>query len=185
MKSKRNLHNHPGLALLDTRRDFTSPNPAGPHPEGRGRRRLRRHRLCRQRAGERPPHLYPSIQMHNRGNGKGGGIAAVGLVPATWASPGRCWTTTTSSRSLCWIRGSRRGRGPVHHPAVSRWTTPGVSPRWTTGRTSGPGGPAAGRLALFRARQTGGLAAVLQQHKLDGLARARWRTSICTRTASS
>jgi hypothetical protein len=27
-------------------------------------------------------HIYePSKQMHNRGNGKGGGIAAVGLVP--------------------------------------------------------------------------------------------------------
>src|SRR5512137_462615 len=27
-------------------------------------------------------HIYkPSVQMHNRGNGKGGGIAAVGLVP--------------------------------------------------------------------------------------------------------
>lgn len=28
-------------------------------------------------------HIYaPSVQMHNRGNGKGGGIAAVGLDPA-------------------------------------------------------------------------------------------------------
>jgi len=27
-------------------------------------------------------HIYaPSVQMHNRGNGKGGGIAAVGMVP--------------------------------------------------------------------------------------------------------
>src|SRR3990172_2184275 len=30
----------------------------------------------------RGQHIYaPSVQMHNRGNGKGGGIAAVGLVP--------------------------------------------------------------------------------------------------------
>ena len=29
-------------------------------------------------------HIYePSVQMHNRGNGKGGGIAAVGLSPHT------------------------------------------------------------------------------------------------------
>src|SRR5271157_5466603 len=29
-------------------------------------------------------HIYePSVQMHNRGNGKGGGIAAVGLAPET------------------------------------------------------------------------------------------------------
>ena len=28
-------------------------------------------------------HIFtPSVQMHNRGNGKGGGLAAVGLVPA-------------------------------------------------------------------------------------------------------
>jgi len=27
-------------------------------------------------------HIFePSVQMHNRGNGKGGGIAAVGMVP--------------------------------------------------------------------------------------------------------
>src|SRR5512139_2684778 len=27
-------------------------------------------------------HIFePSVQMHNRGNGKGGGIAAVGLIP--------------------------------------------------------------------------------------------------------
>ncbi|MCX5798367.1 MAG: hypothetical protein NTU90_02165, partial [Proteobacteria bacterium] len=27
-------------------------------------------------------HIFePSVQMHNRGNGKGGGLAAVGLVP--------------------------------------------------------------------------------------------------------
>ena len=30
MKSNVNLNNHPGLALLDTRRDFTSPYPLGP-----------------------------------------------------------------------------------------------------------------------------------------------------------
>ncbi len=30
-------------------------------------------------------HIFePSVQMHNRGNGKGGGLAAVGLVPASW-----------------------------------------------------------------------------------------------------
>ena len=28
-------------------------------------------------------HIFePSVQMHNRGNGKGGGLAAVGLIPA-------------------------------------------------------------------------------------------------------
>ena len=34
-------------------------------------------------------HIYePSVQMHNRGNGKGGGIAAVGLSPDDLEVPG-------------------------------------------------------------------------------------------------
>src|ERR1700690_3018561 len=36
---------------------------------------------CNIRVGGR--HIFtPSVQMHNRGNGKGGGLAAVGLSPA-------------------------------------------------------------------------------------------------------
>jgi len=79
MKSNGNLNNHPGLALLDTRRDFTSPYPSG-----------RIHKAadeggcgvtgfaCSVPVAGR--HIFqPSVQMHNRGNGKGGGIAAVGL----------------------------------------------------------------------------------------------------------
>ncbi len=32
-------------------------------------------------------HIFePSVQMHNRGNGKGGGLAAVGLIPAETGS---------------------------------------------------------------------------------------------------
>ena len=50
-------------------------------PRARGRRRLRRHRFaCTIPVGGK--FIYePSIQMQNRGNGKGGGIAAAGLVP--------------------------------------------------------------------------------------------------------
>jgi glutamate synthase domain-containing protein 1 len=79
MKSNGNLDNHSGLQLLDTRRDFTSPFPAG-----------RIHKAadeggcgvtgfaCSVPVAGR--HIFqPSVQMHNRGNGKGGGIAAVGL----------------------------------------------------------------------------------------------------------
>ena len=41
----------------------------------------------------------PLQQMHNRGNGKGGGIAAVGLDPEQMGvRPARCWTATTWSR---------------------------------------------------------------------------------------
>jgi glutamate synthase domain-containing protein 1 len=83
MKSDANLNKHWGLKLLDTRREFTSPYAA--------------HRVLKAEeeggcgvtgfAANVPVagrHIFaPSIQMHNRGNGKGGGIAAVGLVPET------------------------------------------------------------------------------------------------------
>ena len=76
-------HSHPGLRLLDTRREF-----ANPFGESRIHKTADeggcgvtgfaasipvagRHIVC------------PSVQMHNRGNGKGGGIAAVGLDPAS------------------------------------------------------------------------------------------------------
>src|SRR3989339_1069155 len=82
MKSTNNLP-HPGLALLNTRRDFTSPFPAGriykaEEEGGCGVTGF----ACSIPVGGR--HIYePSVQMHNRGNGKGGGIAAVGLDPAS------------------------------------------------------------------------------------------------------
>ena len=46
--------------------------------------------------------------MHNRGNGKGGGIAAVGLSPQTWASPRMSWIPIICSRWLCSIPKSAR-----------------------------------------------------------------------------
>jgi glutamate synthase domain-containing protein 1/glutamate synthase domain-containing protein 3 len=73
------MNNYPGLQLLDTRRDFTNPYPDG-----------RIHKAADEGgcgvtgfAASVPVagrHIFqPSVQMHNRGNGKGGGIAAVGL----------------------------------------------------------------------------------------------------------
>ena len=50
-------------------------------PEGIRGRRLRRGRFCCSEPVPGPRIYEPSRQMHNRGNGKGGGIAAVGLVP--------------------------------------------------------------------------------------------------------
>jgi glutamate synthase domain-containing protein 1 len=74
-----NKFNHPGLALLNTRRDF--PNP---YPEGRIQKAADEGGCgvtgfaCSIPVAGR--HIFqPSVQMHNRGNGKGGGIAAVGL----------------------------------------------------------------------------------------------------------
>jgi len=45
----------------------------------------------------------PSLQMHNRGNGKGGGIGAVGFIPRPSAFPDRCWTRTICYMSRSWI----------------------------------------------------------------------------------
>ena len=84
MENTNNL-THPGLALLNSRRDFTSPYPAG---------RLQKAAdeggcgvtgfACNVPVAGR--HIFqPSVQMHNRGNGKGGGIAAVGLDADTLA----------------------------------------------------------------------------------------------------
>jgi len=82
MQDPKNL-SHPGLRLLDTRREFTNPFGGGrihksSDEGGCGVTGFAasvpvagRHIVC------------PSVQMHNRGNGKGGGIAAVGLDPAS------------------------------------------------------------------------------------------------------
>jgi glutamate synthase domain-containing protein 1/glutamate synthase domain-containing protein 3 len=81
MKSNANLNNHAGLALLNTRREFTNPYPADRaiKAEEEGGCGVTGFACSVPVAGR---HIFaPSIQMHNRGNGKGGGIAAVGLDP--------------------------------------------------------------------------------------------------------
>jgi len=82
MKSNGNLNSHPGLRLLDTRQEFTNPF-AGSHLQkdaDEGGCGVTGFVSSVPVAGR---HIVsPSLQMHNRGNGKGGGIAAVGLDPA-------------------------------------------------------------------------------------------------------
>jgi glutamate synthase domain-containing protein 1 len=81
MKSNGNLNNHAGLRLLNTRREFTSPYPPDQIIKGEdeGGCGVTGFAASIPVAGR---HIFqPSVQMHNRGNGKGGGIAAVGLVP--------------------------------------------------------------------------------------------------------
>ncbi len=81
MKSNANLNNHAGLALLNTRRDFASAYPKDRvlKAEDEGGCGVTGFAASVPVSGR---HIFaPSIQMHNRGNGKGGGIAAVGLVP--------------------------------------------------------------------------------------------------------
>ena len=71
------------VQLLNTRHDFTSPYPAGRLQKAadEGGCGVTGFAASVPVAGR---HIVsPSVQMHNRGNGKGGGIAAVGLDAAT------------------------------------------------------------------------------------------------------
>jgi glutamate synthase domain-containing protein 1/glutamate synthase domain-containing protein 3 len=80
MGSNSNL-NHWGLKLLETRREISSPYPRERvlKAEEEGGCGVTGFAASVPVSGR---HIFaPSIQMHNRGNGKGGGIAAVGLVP--------------------------------------------------------------------------------------------------------
>ncbi|MBM4294384.1 MAG: glutamate synthase [Deltaproteobacteria bacterium] len=82
MENTNNL-THSGLQLLNTRRHFTSAYHReqvikGEDEGGCGVTGF----ACSVPVAGR--HIFqPSVQMHNRGNGKGGGIAAVGLDPET------------------------------------------------------------------------------------------------------
>jgi len=81
MKSSNQKHD--GLRLWETRRDFPRPYAADRIIKGEdeGGCGVTGFAASVPVAGR---HIFaPSIQMHNRGNGKGGGIAAVGLDPQT------------------------------------------------------------------------------------------------------
>ena len=136
MKSNRNLHNHPGLALLDTRRDFTSPYPAG-----------RIHKAADEGgcgvtgfAASVPVagrHIVtPSIQMHNRGNGKGGGIAAVGLDADTLGVSQEILDDDYLIQ-IAYLDTEARpaGGGPVHHRGLPGGPRPAPAHGRTTGGT--------------------------------------------------
>jgi glutamate synthase domain-containing protein 1/glutamate synthase domain-containing protein 3 len=78
MKHNDNLTHH-GLKLWETRQDFPRPYPAEKIVKGEdeGGCGVTGFAASVPVSGK---HIFlPSIQMHNRGNGKGGGIAAVGL----------------------------------------------------------------------------------------------------------
>ena len=82
MSNEVNRH-HPGLQLLETRRELPHLYVPGqaPHTEEEGGCGVTGFAASVPVAGR---HIFaPSIQMHNRGNGKGGGIAAVGLDAAS------------------------------------------------------------------------------------------------------
>ena len=78
-----NHHNHDGLRLWETRKAFKPLYPPDRIIKGEdeGGCGVTGFAANVPVAGR---HIFqPSIQMHNRGNGKGGGIAAVGLDPET------------------------------------------------------------------------------------------------------
>ncbi|MCL6621591.1 MAG: glutamate synthase [Syntrophobacterales bacterium] len=78
MQCHNHLH-HPGLQLWQTRRDLPRPYPADRIVKGEdeGGCGVTGFAASVPVSGK---HIFlPSVQMHNRGNGKGGGIAAVGL----------------------------------------------------------------------------------------------------------
>ena len=83
MEKPNKSNNHHGLRLWQTRKDF---QPVYPHDrvikgEDEGGCGVTGFAASVPVSGK---HIFqPSIQMHNRGNGKGGGIAAVGLDPET------------------------------------------------------------------------------------------------------
>ncbi len=82
MKNANNL-NHHGFRLWETRKDFPRPFAADRIIKGEdeGGCGVTGFAASVPVSGK---HIFqPSIQMHNRGNGKGGGIAAVGLDPET------------------------------------------------------------------------------------------------------
>ncbi|MDI6853623.1 MAG: glutamate synthase [Deltaproteobacteria bacterium] len=83
MQGNNNNNNHPGLKLWQTRRTLPPPYPAGHlvKSEEEGGCGVTGFAANVPVSGK---HIFlPSVQMHNRGNGKGGGIAAVGLDAAS------------------------------------------------------------------------------------------------------
>ena len=125
--------------------------------------------------------------MHNRGNGKGGGIAAVGLVPESWGSRRRFWTPITCFRWRCSIR----RRGP-------KWKQPYIAPFFDVAQgrtasdtstitvTSRAGGQAAGCAAAI---SCGSKKACWTRSSMTTICRtwirARPKTSSSTRTPSA
>jgi glutamate synthase domain-containing protein 1 len=80
---KSSNHNHDGLRLWETRKEFKPVYPLDRIIKGEdeGGCGVTGFASSVPVSGK---HIFqPSIQMHNRGNGKGGGIAAVGLDPQT------------------------------------------------------------------------------------------------------
>ena len=75
-------------------------------------------------------HIFePFVQMHNRGNGKGGGIAAAGLVAGDLGVSQEMLDNDYLFQVAFSIPQAREaGRGRVHHNRISIWTLQARSP---------------------------------------------------------
>ena len=107
-------------------------------------------------------HIYePSIQMRNRGNGKGGGIAACGLVPEELGVSRKVLDEDYILQvALLDPDGPRRG-GKDLHRALFRHRPGRHDPHGgRLSRRAAAGGSAAGRGPLFRPRQAGRAGAI-------------------------
>ena len=103
-------------------------------------------------------HIYePSKQMHNRGNGKGGGIAAVGLVPEQLGVSRQVLDEHYMLHIALLdpnVRAEVEKEFITPHFDVAASAALDKVDDWQTVRR--PGGQAAGRVALFRPRQAEG-----------------------------
>ena len=120
-------------------------------------------------------HIYePSVQMHNRGNGKGGGIAAAGLVAE---DVGVSQEVLDSHYLLQIALLDPKARAEVEEAFIAPYfdvaLSTGIADDRRLSRRPGPGGPAAGRAALPRAREAGGADGIRGAQRAGGPAAAR------------
>ncbi len=112
--------------------------------EAGGGRRLRRHRLCLHRAGERASSsTSPPSRCRTAATARAAASRRRASSPSNWASPTRCSRATTCSRSPCsiptvtpsWSGSSSCPTSTSRCPPGSRTsTTTATSPAWRSAR---------------------------------------------------
>ena len=112
-------------------------------------------------------HIYePSIQMRNRGNGKGGGIAACGLVPEEMGVSRKVLEDDYILQVALLDPGGPRRSGKDLHRALFRHRPGRHGPHGgRLSRRAAVGGSAAGRGPLLRPRQAGRAGAISPRRK--------------------
>ena len=118
-------------------------------------------------------HIYePSRQMHNRGNGKGGGIAALGFIPEQLGVSRKVLEDYYMLHVAFLDPGVRAELEKKYISAnfeVTATSKLDTVDDWTTGR--GPGSQTAGCLALFCTCKTGCAGLFISENSLPALTR--------------